>query len=81
MAGNLHRLQQMLMKRIVLRHTYGALAGLDQIQGVWPDRPVPARAQDKAGAWGILVKTEPRYVVYKTEAPTPEGQGANGDAA
>lgn len=63
------------MQRIVLRHTYGPLAGLDQILGVWPDKPVPHILQDLGGQ-AILMKTEPRYILYQS-APQSEGQGAH----
>lgn len=59
------------MKRIVLRHTYGTLAGLDQILGLYPaDQPVVPLLCD---SWGtaVLANVEPRYVLYRTQPLTP----------
>ena len=64
------------MKRIVLRHTYGGLRGLDQIVGLWTTGSMPAHLADAHGAADLVGVTE-RAVTYRTVAPTPEGQGAN----
>ena len=64
------------MRRIVLHHTYGTLAGLDQIVGLWTTGPMPNHLADAYGAADLVGVTD-RAVTYRTVAPTPAGRGAD----
>jgi hypothetical protein len=69
------------VKRILLQHTYGHLAGLTQIVGLYPDgRPVLPLLTDANGS-AVLAKVEPRYVLYTTRPTAPGGADPKGPAA
>jgi len=64
------------MHRIVLLHTYGPLAGLSQIVGIYPgEQPIVPILTD---AWGsaVLAKVESRYVLYRSQPPAIAGGAA-----
>jgi hypothetical protein len=69
------------MKRVVLEHTIGPLAGLRQIVGLLGDTDTPAssvsnvRIGDHVGT-ATLVHVKPRYVLYQ-EAPPQEQESTS----
>ncbi len=63
----------------MLLHTFGRLAGLCQIQGLYPEgQPVVQTIDD---VWGsaVLAKVEPGYVLYRAQlAEQPSGAAPPG---
>lgn len=65
-----------VMRRILLLHTYGPLAGLVQIWGIYPDgEPILPVLSDAAGG-AVLAKVEPRYVLYRAQPLSGDGAPA-----